>query len=53
MIIRPEEHDCPGDEDQIAEEGDFEALTRRINGGLNGLESRLEDQRAAFEMLGQ
>ena len=22
MIIRPEEHDCPGDEDQIAEEGD-------------------------------
>lgn len=38
---------------QLADEGQFQTITRRINGGLNGLESRLDYRRAAFEMMGQ
>lgn len=36
----------------IAEAGDFRLLTRRINGGLNGLEERLNYYRRALSGLG-
>lgn len=39
-------HGC----NQIAEEGDFEALTRRINGGLNGYEQRLVEWQGCREV---
>jgi putative chitinase len=36
----------------FADSNDFEGLTRRINGGLNGLKSRLEWRARAYKALG-
>lgn len=37
---------------QLADAGDFEQLTRRINGGLNGYEDRLQRWRAVRREMG-
>lgn len=37
---------------ELADAGDFEGITRRINGGLNGLEERTRLWRRAQEVLG-
>lgn len=42
-------HGC----NQLADAGDFEALTRRINGGTNGLEDRLKRWERAKAAIGQ
>ncbi|MBP6675008.1 MAG: hypothetical protein KA185_07015 [Vitreoscilla sp.] len=42
-------HGC----NQLADSGDFEALTRRINGGTNGLEDRLKRWEKAKTVIGQ
>lgn len=42
-------HGC----NQLADSGDFEALTRRINGGTNGLEDRLKRWERAKAAIGQ
>lgn len=36
----------------LADAGDFEAITRRINGGLNGYDDRLQRWAAAKQVLG-
>lgn len=41
-------HGC----NELADAGDFEALTKRINGGLNGYEDRLRRWGAACAVLG-
>lgn len=41
------EHGC----NELADAGDFQALTRRINGGLNGLDDRLARWETAREVL--
>jgi putative chitinase len=38
---------------ELADAGDFEAITRRINGGLSGYKERLEYYRGALEALGR
>jgi len=42
-------HGC----NQLADSGDFEALTRRINGGLNGIEDRRKRWERAKSAIGQ
>lgn len=42
-------HGC----NQLADSGDFEALTKRINGGLNGIDDRLKRWERAKAAIGQ
>ncbi|MNJ78892.1 hypothetical protein D3C77_767580 [compost metagenome] len=35
----------------LADQGDFEKITRRINGGLNGLEDRQKSYLRALKVL--
>jgi putative chitinase len=43
------EHGC----NELADTGDFQAVTRRVNGGLNGWESRRHYYRLALVLFGQ